>query len=438
MLNKEEDMLREFEMNEVMWWSDWAEFKWLENEAMFAIRSEDFKEPLFNHIGFLTLPDKVEKISNEAEKYFSEVKANPSLFIPSFEKYSHITSRLSGYSLDDSLLVFELRRRNMKSRDDVEVGEVTKRGIMEWVRVYLQSFYSDSFYRERVYEAVKKSVQRDDVKLLLARVKGLPVGCTALHFDENVVGAYCVGVVPEYRGRGVASSILWYASQEQLLNGRKMILQTFASDGLEKWYSYLGFESVYRKDVYVKHIFDYKEEERDNINRISVPVKQHSYALGVTINRNLQVDKYAFADVFKGFEKVPALISVFGKDLPDILKNTYVVVDPREGYLHVDNEKGWIYISQPYLKKADLRYLYLDLIHELVHVKQFHQGLELYDWEYSYFERPTEVEAYKITIDEARRIGMNDKEIADYLKVEWVDDDEFKSFLRKMKIKHKN
>jgi N-acetylglutamate synthase-like GNAT family acetyltransferase len=438
MLNKEEDMLREFEMNEVMWWSDWAEFKWLENEAMFAIRSEDFKEPLFNHIGFLTLPDKVEKISNEAEKYFSEVKANPSLFIPSFEKYSHITSRLSGYSLDDSLIVFELRRRNMKSRDDVEVGEVTKRGIMEWVRVYLQSFYSDSFYRERVYEAVKKSVQRDDVKLLLARVKGLPVGCTALHFDENVVGAYCVGVVPEYRGRGVASSILWYASQEQLLNGRKMILQTFASDGLEKWYSYLGFESVYRKDVYVKHIFDYKEEERDNINRISVPVKQHSYALGVTINRNLQVDKYAFADVFKGFEKVPALISVFGKDLPDILKNTYVVVDPREGYLHVDNEKGWIYISQPYLKKADLRYLYLDLIHELVHVKQFHQGLELYDWEYSYFERPTEVEAYKITIDEARRIGMNDKEIADYLKVEWVDDDEFKSFLRKMKIKHKN
>jgi|GEM_PF-146170 N-acetylglutamate synthase-like GNAT family acetyltransferase len=438
MLNKEEDMLREFEMNEVMWWSDWAEFKWLENEAMFAIRSEDFKEPLFNHIGFLTLPDKVEKISNEAEKYFSEVKANPSLFIPSFEKYSHITSRLSGYSLDDSLIVFELRRRNMKSRDDVEVGEVTKRGIMEWVRVYLQSFYSDSFYRERVYEAVKKSVQRDDVKLLLARVKGLPVGCTALHFDENVVGAYCVGVVPEYRGRGVASSILWYASQEQLLNGRKMILQTFASDGLEKWYSYLGFESVYRKDVYVKHIFDYKEEERDNINRISVSVKQHSYALGVTINRNLQVDKYAFADVFKGFEKVPALISVFGKDLPDILKNTYVVVDPREGYLHVDNEKGWIYISQPYLKKADLRYLYLDLIHELVHVKQFHQGLELYDWEYSYFERPTEVEAYKITIDEARRIGMNDKEIADYLKVEWVDDDEFKSFLRKMKIKHKN
>jgi len=322
MLNKEEDMLREFEMNEVMWWSDWAEFKWLENEAMFAIRSEDFKEPLFNHIGFLTLPDKVEKISNEAEKYFSEVKANPSLFIPSFEKYSHITSRLSGYSLDDSLIEFELRRRNMKSRDDVEVGEVTKRGIMEWVRVYLQSFYSDSFYRERVYEAVKKSVQRDDVKLLLARVKGLPVGCTALHFDENVVGAYCVGVVPEYRGRGVASSILWYASQEQLLNGRKMILQTFASDGLEKWYSYLGFESVYRKDVYVKHIFDYKEEERDNINRISVPVKQHSYALGVTINRNLQVDKYAFADVFKGFEKVPALISVFGKDLPDILKNT--------------------------------------------------------------------------------------------------------------------
>jgi N-acetylglutamate synthase-like GNAT family acetyltransferase len=437
MSNEKVDMLREFEMNELMWWSDWAEFRWLENKAVFAIRSEDFKEPLFNHIGFVAVPDKVERISNEAEKYFFEVKTNPSVFIPSFKEYSHLSSKLSGYSLDDSLIVFELKRRNMKSRDDVEVSEVTKRGIMEWVRVYLQSFYSDRFYRERVYDTVKRLVQREDVKLLLARVKGLPVGCTALHFDENVVGAYCVGVVPEYRKRGVASSILWYASQQNLLNGRKLILQTFASDGLEKWYYNLGFEKVYQKDVYVKHVYNYKEEEKDEMDRIVLPAKLQSARLGVTINRNLQVDRYRFADVFKGFEKVPALISVFGKDLPDILRSTYVVIDPREGYLHVDNEKGWIYISQPYLKKADERYLYLDLIHELVHVKQFHEGLELYDWEYSYFERPTEVEAYKVTVDEARRIGMNDSEIADYLKVEWVDDDEFKSFLRKMKIKQK-
>jgi len=434
-LSRIQDMLIEFEMNEVMWWSDWAELKWLKNQSVFAIRSEDFKEPLFNHTGFLTFPDEVDII--KAEKYFSEVKANPSVFIPSFEEYSRIASNLNGYSLDDSLLVLELKKRNMEKRDDVEVGVVTKRGVMEWVRVYLQSFYSALFYREKIYETVKNVVQREDVKLLLARVRGLPVGCTALHFDEKVVGAYCVGVVPEYRKRGVASSMLWYASQKELLNGRKLVLQTFASDGLEKWYSQLGFERVYHKDVYVRHLYDYKEEKEEMIRTV-LPVEHQSAKLGVVIDRNLKVDKYPFSDVFKGFEHNPALKSVFGKELPDILKSTYVVIDPREGYLHVDNERGWIYISQPYLRSADERYLYLDLIHELVHVKQFRQGLELYDWEYSYFERPTEVEAYKVTVDEARRIGMNDQEIADYLKVEWVEEDEIRSFLRRMKIKPKN
>jgi hypothetical protein len=117
-----------------------------------------------------------------------------------------------------------------------------------------------------------------------------------------------------------------------------------------------------------------------------------------------------------------------------VLRKVKVVLDPREGYLHVDNEDGTIYLSQPYLKQGEEVYIYLDLIHELVHVKQFMEGKELYDRRYEYFERPTEVEAYRVGVQEARRLGLSDKQIEDYLRVDWVEEDEFRKFLKRMNV----
>ena len=78
------------------------------------------------------------------------------------------------------------------------------------------------------------------------------------------------------------------------------------------------------------------------------------------------------------------------------------------------------------MKNSDKKILYLDIVHELVHVKQQRQGLDLYDKSYSYVDRPTEIEAYTIAVEEARRLGMNDNEIFDYLHVEWISREEHK------------
>lgn len=72
------------------------------------------------------------------------------------------------------------------------------------------------------------------------------------------------------------------------------------------------------------------------------------------------------------------------------------------------------------------------MIHELAHVKQFKEGRELYDRRYAYFERPTEIEAYRVAVDEARKIGMDKEEIVEYLRVEWVTEEEFQRFVTMM------
>jgi hypothetical protein len=74
------------------------------------------------------------------------------------------------------------------------------------------------------------------------------------------------------------------------------------------------------------------------------------------------------------------------------------------------------------------------VLHELAHVKQFREGKELYDRRFAYFERPTEIEAYAVAVEEARRIGMGKEEIVEYLKVEWVTEEEFAKFVAMMRI----
>ena len=39
-------------------------------------------------------------------------------------------------------------------------------------------------------------------------------------------------------------------------------------------------------------------------------------------------------------------------------------------------------------------------------------------------DRPTEIEAYQITVAEAKRIGMTDEQIIEYLKTEWISDED--------------
>jgi hypothetical protein len=121
--------------------------------------------------------------------------------------------------------------------------------------------------------------------------------------------------------------------------------------------------------------------------------------------------------------------------LREILSETEVTLTANgTRYMHVDDEDGSLVVGLDYLRDADERYLYLDTIHELIHVKQHLDGKELFDEEYSYADRPTEIEAYQCTVEEARRLGMTEEEIAQYLYVEWMTEKEFARMLETLGV----
>ena len=155
------------------------------------------------------------------------------------------------------------------------------------------------------------------------------------------------------------------------------------------------------------------------------------------VNRDLQEGRYKLRDVFLGLEDVDPLKKTVGH--PSVLKkmidSSRVTIAPDTQYMYVNDDDGSLVVGLEYLRTADTRYLYLDIIHELVHVKQYLDGKALFDESYNYVDRPTEIEAYQCAVEEGRKIGMDDAAIAEYLYVEWVTRKEYARLLRTLGVR---
>ncbi len=144
--------------------------------------------------------------------------------------------------------------------------------------------------------------------------------------------------------------------------------------------------------------------------------------------------KKIFSEYFKGFDKVPAVQGIFGEKTTEVLSHLTVELSWINGYMYVDGADGHLVISKGYLSKGNRIDIYLDLIHELCHVKQFMDGKELFDPNYEYVDRPTEIEAYRYAVQEARRLGLSEERIRLYLKTEWMSDDDFRRLARSVDV----
>jgi hypothetical protein len=149
--------------------------------------------------------------------------------------------------------------------------------------------------------------------------------------------------------------------------------------------------------------------------------------------------RHRFSDYFKGFQAVPAVREIFGQETDEVLASLGVeFLNARSDYIWVSDKDGHLIANANYLRNGERRAIYLDLIHELVHVKQFRDGRKIllsFGKRFEYVDRPTELEAYRHTVREARRLGMTDEEIAEYLKVAWLDAEELKRLARHLGVK---
>ncbi|HEV2519010.1 MAG TPA: hypothetical protein VGX00_00100 [Thermoplasmata archaeon] len=164
---------------------------------------------------------------------------------------------------------------------------------------------------------------------------------------------------------------------------------------------------------------------------------------GLRIRREVPAGRHPMLAVFPGLDKLEAAVRLepdpivrkrlFEETCLEIVsEDVWMYVAPhrlpkgmrRRWKPHLSPGSDCIVVGAAHLKESPELILYLDIFHELCHIRQRQAGQELFDRSESYVHRPTEIEAYRFAVDEARRLGVTDEVLRDYLRVEWVTEAE--------------
>ncbi|HTP54920.1 MAG TPA: hypothetical protein VML94_08210 [Thermoplasmata archaeon] len=172
---------------------------------------------------------------------------------------------------------------------------------------------------------------------------------------------------------------------------------------------------------------------------------------GFRVVRTASPGRHPLLKVFPGLDRLTAFrrYPVSEKARRKLASTTEVEIVPRPGeFMYVaphalpkDADRRWkpvvsktdcIVVGGEHLRRSPGMVLFLDIIHEMVHLLQRHDGRELWDEEYSYVDRPTELEAYAFTLGEARRLGASPAFLREYLKVEWTTPTQHRRLVRNL------
>jgi hypothetical protein len=172
------------------------------------------------------------------------------------------------------------------------------------------------------------------------------------------------------------------------------------------------------------------------------------------VGRDLPPGNYPLLTAFPGFTEVPPF-----KDYPvaarrrnSVAKRTTVQVVAERAWMYVAPHEvppwatkyGWnpfstatdcIVVGWNHLSRSPSITLYLDILHEFFHILQRDTGRELWDITKGYVDSPTELEAYRFSVVEARRLGVSDPFLRNYLKVEWVNAKDHRKLLSNLGVK---
>ncbi len=164
--------------------------------------------------------------------------------------------------------------------------------------------------------------------------------------------------------------------------------------------------------------------------------------------------RFPLLKVFRGMEKTIPFRKYPGDDrqIREIAENTWAEVSEGPGWMYVAPRKtppeiravGFrmvetsddvIVVSRSHLVHSPRMDVYLDVIHEFLHILQRKQGREIWPRRrIPYADRPTEIEAYAFSIAEARRLGVPDSYLREYLRVTWLRRAEYLRLLRNVGV----
>jgi hypothetical protein len=196
-----------------------------------------------------------------------------------------------------------------------------------------------------------------------------------------------------------------------------------------------------------------------NIPTVSTRVRKERYPAPREFRpaRATPPGRFPLLEVFEGLERTVPFRKYPGDDrtILRIAEKTWAYVNEGPGWMYVaprrtppevraagfrmiESRDDEIVVARAHLSRSPGMDLYLDIVHEFLHILQRKQGRALWlGRKVPYVDRPTEVEAYAFSVAEARRLGVPDSYLRKYLEVTWVTKREYQRLLRHLGVSAK-
>lgn len=176
----------------------------------------------------------------------SIAKIPPNFVIPVWAEPSAFTGKLAGLLVDcgfgvlfeQTAMYLDLEQCQVTSEPGLEVRSIgLERDVRIWVDIVSRSF---GYEVDKV--VIQKMAVNPDIQLLMAYIGNHPVAAVLLFMTEDVMGVHQMGVVPEYRGQGIARKLMQDVVKRACQTpARYLTLQ--ASSAGEHLYKTLGFNT---------------------------------------------------------------------------------------------------------------------------------------------------------------------------------------------------
>ena len=142
--------------------------------------------------------------------------------------------------------------------------------------------------------------------------------------------------------------------------------------------------------------------------------------------RSLSCGMHPYRQLVPRLEESPVArrIGSAATPLGTLMDGARVHIKTGEGYCFVDIKAPAIILFHEYYLKANALDLYLDMAHELTHLRQFAEGKDLWDHSLHYVDRPTEIEGYAVAVEEGLRLGMTEAQVMQHLSNPWLNESE--------------
>jgi hypothetical protein len=140
------------------------------------------------------------------------------------------------------------------------------------------------------------------------------------------------------------------------------------------------------------------------------------------VDRSLECGLHPYRKLLPRLEESPVArrIETASTPLGLLMDEARVRIKEGESFCFVDVQEPSIILFEKYYREGNALDLYLDLAHELTHLRQHSEGKDLWDHDLHYVDRPTEIEGYAVAVEEGLRLGMTEEQVIKHLSNPWL------------------